>query len=84
MWRQARFLKLHSLGHLKDCESYVYFGAIGFINFLDTLLVKKSILRFITMYFQQMCGDKEAPVATFVAHGFLTLDTADLEEDNQA
>jgi hypothetical protein len=40
MWRQAQFLKLHILGHFKDCESYVYFGAIGFINFSGYIIAK--------------------------------------------
>ncbi len=55
MWQQAQFLKVHILGHFEDCESYVYFGAIGFINF-------------------------HAPVATFVANVFLTLDTAAIDQ----
>ncbi len=58
MWPQAQFLKLHNLGHLKDCESYVYLGALGFINVLDTLLLncfkKKFFFRSVTIYLQQM------------------------------
>jgi hypothetical protein len=30
--------------------------------------------------FPKKCGDKEAPVATFVANAFLPLDTADLQK----
>jgi hypothetical protein len=35
--------------------------------------MKKKLLA--TKYFQKKCGDKEAPVATFVANAFLPLDT---------
>ncbi len=32
----------------------------------------------VTMYFFYKCGDKEAPVVTFVANVYLTLDTTGL------
>jgi hypothetical protein len=65
MWRQAQFLKFHILGHFKDGESYVYLGAVEFINFLDTLLLnsQKKLFSGLSQYISNKCGDKEAFVA---------------------
>jgi hypothetical protein len=39
--------------------------------------MKKQMLA--TKYLQKKCGDKEAPVSTFMANAFLPLDTAEVE-----
>jgi hypothetical protein len=46
-------------------------------NFLDTLAyIVKKVSTSLSQCISNKCGDKEAPVATFVANVFLTLDTA--------
>jgi hypothetical protein len=52
----------------------------GLLTFLDTLLLNsfKKVFSGLSQCISNKCGDKEAPVATFVANVFLTLDTAAL------